>query len=164
MTAGHEIAVKGARDYGTNVFESLFDPPCDAYKAGLDSATTFSTKALNLSSTHVHVDTKFKSAQEDLAYPLAFFKNVTNQITFADGRSCDNMIRLFNTELSTAPNSIQTVRGSVKAQLPPFEGEQVWNDVYGLRFDSAFIENNYLPCESFRGYSGSPVESERMEM
>jgi hypothetical protein len=36
--------------------------------------------------------------------------------------------------------------------------------VYGLRFDSAFIENNYLPCESFRGYSGSPVESERMEM
>jgi hypothetical protein len=166
MTAGHELAVKGARDYGTNVFESLFDPPCDAYKAGPDSSTSFYSKSVNLSSTPVHVDTKFQPTQEDAAYPLAFFKNVTNQIMFADGRSCDNMIRLFNTELSTAPNEIQSVRGSVKAQFPPFAGEQEWKDVYGLRFDSAFIENNYLPCESFRGYSGSPVEgkSERSEI
>lgn len=158
MTAGHEIAVKGARDYGTNVFESLFDPPCDAYSAGPDSSTTFNAK-----SSGAHVDTKFGPAQKDVAFPLTFFKNVTNQITFADGRSCDNMIRLFDTELSTAPNKIESVRGSVKAQLPPFTGEQEWNDVYGLRFDSAFIENNYLPCESFRGYSGSSVEGKRTE-
>jgi len=42
----------------------------------------------------------------------------------------------------------------VKATLPPFCGPQEWNDVYGIRLDTAFIENNYLPCENFKGYSG----------
>jgi hypothetical protein len=152
MTAGNVIAVKGAKDYGTNVFESAFDPPCDAYRAvpGSKDTTSFCATA-----TDAHVDTKFTSTTESQEFPLSFFKNVTNQITFADGKSCDNMIRLFDTKLSTTPNTIQSVKGTVKAKLPPFTAEQEWNDVYGLRFDSAFIENNYLPCENFRGYGGS---------
>jgi hypothetical protein len=90
----------------------------------------------------------------DSPFPLSFFKNVTNQVTFADGKTCDNMIRLFNTSLTTAPNRIESVKGTVRARIPPFAEDQEWNDVYGVRMDTAFIENNYLPCEDFRGYSG----------
>ena len=87
-------------------------------------------------------------------FPLEFFKNFTNQPTFADGKTCDNMIRLFNTSVTTAPNRIERVKGTVRANLQPFSSEQEWTNVYGLRMDTAFIENNYLSCESFRGYTG----------
>ena len=101
-------------------------------------------------------DTAFVSTEfaqvEGWRYPLRFFKNVTNQPTFADGKTCDNMIRLFNTSVTT---SIETVRGSVRATIPPFKKEKVWEGVEGIRLDSAFIENNYLPCEGFKGYGGS---------
>lgn len=147
MTAGHDIALKGAMDYGTNVFASIFDPPCDAYRSvpGSKDTTLFTA-----SSADASVHSQFQLA--DSPYPLTFFKNVTNQPTFADGKSCDNMIRLFDTSVSVAPNSIESVRGSVRARIPPFQGEVVWEEVWGLRMDTAFIENNYLPCESFRGY------------
>jgi hypothetical protein len=153
MTAGHEIALKGAMDYGTNVFASAFDPPCDAYRSvprSRDPSTThFSAKSSDAGAASI--DTLFSSTTKDI-FPLGFFMNVTNQPTFADGKTCDNMIRLFNTSVTT---SIETVRGSVKAKIPPFTQEHEWNDVHGLRMDTAFIENNYLPCENFRGYDGA---------
>jgi hypothetical protein len=152
MSAGHEIAIKGAMDYGTNVFASFFDPPCDGYRSVPDSkdASTTSFSAKSAEASAASVDILF-SATLDEPYPLSFFKNFTNQPTFADGKTCDNMIRLFDTSVTT---SIESVRGTVKAQMPPFVGEQEWTDVYGLRMDTAFIENNYLPCEDFRGYDG----------
>jgi hypothetical protein len=151
MTSGHEIALKGAMDYGTNVFPAIFDPPCDAYRSLPDAqdTTIFSAKT---ASPDARVHTQFSLAANDLSFPLAVFKNVTNQPTFADGKSCDNMIRLFDTSVTVAPNRIESVRGSVRAHLPPLTREMEWNDVYGLRMDTAFIENNYLPCENFRGY------------
>lgn len=154
MTAGRDIALKGAMDYGTNVFASAFDPPCDAYRSVPSkhkSTTQFSAKSTNASA--VSVNTLF-SATHESPYPLSFFKNVTNQVTFADGKTCDNMIRLFNASVSTSPNKIETVRGSVKARLPPFTEQQEWKGVYGVRLNTAFIENNYLPCENFGAYSG----------
>lgn len=153
MTAGHEIAIKGAMDYGTNVFPSTFEPSCDAYRAvpeSKDSRTTaFDAKSSEAGAAFI--STVFSLTQEE-AFPLSFFKNVTNQPTFADGKTCDNMIRLFNTSVTTAPNQIESVKGTVKAKLLPFTEEKEWSDVYGLRMDTAFIENNYLPCENFRGY------------
>lgn len=83
---------------------------------------------------------------------MSFFKNITNQPIFADGKTCDNMIRLFNTSVSVAPNRIESVQGTVRVKMFPLESEEEWMGVYGLRMDTAFIENNYLPCESFRGY------------
>jgi hypothetical protein len=147
MSADHDIALKGAMDYGTNVFPSTFDPPCDAYRSVSNDpdTTIFSAK-----SSEAGVNTLFSLA--DQVYPLQFFKNVTNQPTFADGKSCDNMIRLFDTSVTVA---IESVKGNVQVRIPPFEKEVHWDEVYGVRFDSAFIENNYLPCEGFRGY-GSP--------
>lgn len=148
MTAGHSIALKGARDYGTNAFPASFDPACDAYRSVPDQpvgTTKFEARDVH---GEAHVSTLFEKS-EGWTYPLQFFMNVTNQPTFADGKTCDNMIRLFNTSVT---REIETVRGSVKARIPPLREERVWDGVEGIRFDSAFIENNYLPCENFKGY------------
>jgi hypothetical protein len=152
MTADHEIALKGAGDYGTNTFPASFEPGCDAYKA-VPNAKQPGTTYFHASSLEgaESISTLFSSTEQEL-FPLEFFKNTTNQPTFADGKTCDNMIRLFDTSLSTAPNQIERVIGTVKANIHPFSSEQEWRSVYGLRLDSAFIENNYLSCESFRGY------------
>jgi len=149
MTTGHAIALEGALAYGTNTFPATFDPPCDAYRAAPakhPDTTSFSAKADAAS-----LSTLFSSTPTQ-PFPLSFFQNVTNQPMFADGKTCDNMIRLFNTSVTTAPNRIESVRGTVKANILPFTEEREWQDVYGLRLDTAFIENNYLPCENFRGY------------
>lgn len=150
MTAGHDIAIKGAQDYGTNTFPSAFDPQCDAYRGveGTPGATAFNARSEDGAAS---VETVFEAMQQD-GPGLEFFKNVTNQPIFVDGKTCDNMIRLFNTSVTT---SIESVKGSVKARIPPFKEENVWEGIEGIRLDSAFIENNYLPCENFRGYGTS---------
>lgn len=154
MTAGHEIGLKGAMDYGTNTYPASFEPGCDAYRAVPNAkkpgTTYFSARSLEGVES---LSTLFSSTEEEI-FPLEFFKNFTNQPTFADGKTCDNMIRLFNTSLSTAPNGIERVKGTVRANIHPFNREHEWRNVYGLRMDTAFIENNYLSCESFRGYDG----------
>ena len=155
MTAGHEIALNGAAEYGTHTFPANFDPGCDAYravpKAKKPGTTYFGARSLEAGAASL--TTLFATTNHE-AFPLEFFKNTTNQPTFADGKTCDNMIRLFNTSVTTAPNMIQPVKGTVRANIFPFSTEQEWQNVYGLRLDTAFIENNYLPCENFRGYSG----------
>lgn len=153
MTAGHEIALKGAGDYGIDVFPAAFEPGCDAYRATSNPGET--EFAATSESGKASIETVFAPSQsegKEWTYPLEFFKNVTNQPIFADGKTCDNMIRLFNTSVTT---HIEPVVGTVRAQIPPFSVEKVWEGVEGIRLDSAFIENNYLPCESFRGYGTS---------
>lgn len=152
MTAGHEIALEGAAAYGTNTFPASFEPRCDAYrtvpKSKEPGTTFFSARSLNSGES---LTTVFSTTVEE-TFPLEFFKNATNQPTFADGKTCDNMIRLFNTSVTTS-QGIQRVKGTVRASIHPFTSEQEWTGVYGLRMDTAFIENNYLPCEDFRGYT-----------
>ncbi|XPS73132.1 hypothetical protein M3J09_005285 [Ascochyta lentis] len=147
MSAGHSIALQGARDYGTAVFPATFDPPCDAYRR-VGETTAFDAVA-DQGETWVH--TSFALASSPL-YSLQFFMNVTNQPTFADGKTCDNMVRLFNTSVT---RGVEAVRGSVRAKIAPFGEERVWEGVEGIRLDSAFVENNYLPCEGFSGYGES---------
>ncbi|KAL1801286.1 hypothetical protein ACET3X_001628 [Alternaria dauci] len=153
MTAENEMALKGAADYGTKTYPSSFDPACDAYSAVPNAkkpgTTSFSAKSSN--STAASINTQFSLTSEEV-YPIGFFMNVTNQVIFADAKTCDNMIRLFNTSLTTSPYTIETVKGTVKAKMFPFESEQEWECSHGIRFASAFIENNYLPCENFRNY------------
>lgn len=151
MTAGHEIALKGAADYGTNTFPADFEPACDAYRAAPDAEQPGSTYFSALSADQTFISTLFATTTASI-YSMKFFMNVTNQPTFADGKTCDNMIRLFDTNVTTAPNTIEVVQGTVKAKIFPFEDVQIWHNVNGLRMDTAFIENNYLPCENFRGY------------
>ncbi|KAH7397355.1 hypothetical protein BKA66DRAFT_240491 [Pyrenochaeta sp. MPI-SDFR-AT-0127] len=156
MTAGHDIALKGAMDYGTNTFPASFEPSCDAYRAVPNAkqpgTTYFSATSAEAGAASV---TALLSSTSEEQFPLSFFKNFTNQPTFADGKTCDNMIRLFNTSVTTAPNRIETVKGTVRAKIFPFNNEHEWRNVHGIRMDTAFIENNYLPCENFRGYGAS---------
>ncbi|RMZ68749.1 isoflavone reductase family [Pyrenophora seminiperda CCB06] len=157
MSADNAIALKGAADYGTNIFPATFEPSCDAYRAVPDAkeagTTFFSADSLNTSAASI--TTEFSVTDEESLLPLSFFMNVTNQVMFADGKSCDNMIRLFNTSVTTSPNKIERVKGTVRAKILPFKEDQYWQDACGIRLDTSFIENNYLPCENFRGY-GDP--------
>jgi hypothetical protein len=157
MTADHEIALKGALDYGTNVYPSTFSPACDAYSpvpdAKVPGTTIFSAESTASGSSSAAAITSLFAPTLESAFPLSFYVNFTNQPTFADGKTCDNMIRLFNTSVTVAPNRIESVVGTVRARIFPFGAQQQeWRGVHGLRMDTAFIENNYLPCESFRGY------------
>lgn len=98
------------------------------------------------------------TAQNHLAanpYPLELFKNITNQPTFANASSCDNMIRWFNTTMSAGAAVVQ---GRVRARNAfPYVGgeEKAWDGVWGVQVATPFIENNYLSCESMRGYRGT---------
>jgi len=150
MTGTDAIALQGARDYGTNVYPAEFDPICDAYGVTSTPGTTI-FKSHSIEHGTAFVTATFSACTEE-AYPLDFCRNVTNQPMFADGKTCDNMIRLFNTSVTTAPNRIDMVTGEVKAKILPVTGETRWQHVHGLRLDTAFIENNCLPCESLRGY------------
>lgn len=168
MTADHEIALKGALDYGTHVYPSSFTPACDAYapvpSASVAGTTFFSAQSVSDSpssntssfssdpSSYASITSVFAPSSSS-PFPLSFYKNFTNQPTFADGKTCDNMIRLFNTSVTLVPNGIESVVGTVRARIFPFGGErQEWRGVHGVRMDTSFIENNYLPCEGFRGY------------
>ena len=73
---------------------------------------------------------------------------------FANGTTCDNMIRFFNTTISTGNQAPVGVRGNVTAQVPGRLGTSSFEGVYGIKVDTAFIENNYLPCDSLKGYGG----------
>lgn len=71
---------------------------------------------------------------------------------FASGDTCDNMIRFFNTTISTGDRAPVGVHGNVTAQVPSLAGTSSFEGVYGIKVDTAFIENNYLPCNSLKGY------------
>jgi hypothetical protein len=83
---------------------------------------------------------------------MEFFKNITNQPSFANGSTCDQQIRLFNTSLTAAPFEPVQVMGSVRSYLGPFPAKKHFRNVAGIQLATAFIENNYLPCEMFQGY------------
>ncbi|OCL12983.1 hypothetical protein AOQ84DRAFT_385718 [Glonium stellatum] len=158
ITSTNVIAIDGSEAYGTNTFPATFEPSCDAYESvtfpappgtTFFSATSVVPGAANLT---ILFSTLHTSSSP---YPLGFFKNITNQPSFANGLTCDNMIRLFNTSLSAPPYPHTHVKGNVRAAIPPFSGEKEWSDVFGIRIDTAFIENNYLSCQSLQGYSGT---------
>jgi len=155
ITASHEIAVQGSRDYGTFVSPAEWDPPCDAYRALPSGATYFKGKSLS-SGEFVEVE---MSRVKDLSlspYPLELFKNITNQPTFANASTCDNMIRWFNTSMSVGEFAPAPVLGRIRANAFPYEGtEKEWTDVYGVQIATPFIENNYLDCRTMRGYAGT---------
>ncbi|KAL1858938.1 hypothetical protein VTK73DRAFT_7734 [Phialemonium thermophilum] len=109
-------------------------------------------------------------------YSLEVFRNITNQPIFANASTCDNMIRVFDSDLSAGPeHAPAVVRGRVRAsQVAPWQGmaqadgevvgdgeeeagslgEWEWTGVYGVQVATPFIENGYLECRSLQGYTG----------
>ena len=152
--------MEGSRAYGTVVSPSKYDPLCEPYKALPNGATYF--KGASLSSPEF-IELEMARIRPSLnPYPLELFKNITNQPTFANATTCDNMIRLFNTSMSIGEHSPTPVRGKIRANAFPFPGEEKkWVDVYGVQIATPFIENNYLDCRTMKGYDGTggPGES-----
>ncbi|KAK3359623.1 hypothetical protein B0T25DRAFT_588427 [Lasiosphaeria hispida] len=155
ITAAHDIALEGSRAYGTVVSPAEWEPVCDAYRALPNGATYFKGKSVT-TSEFVEVE---MSRLQDMTlnpYPLDFFKNITNQPTFANASTCDNMIRWFNTSMSVGEFAPAPVLGRIRANAFPYEGvEKEYTGVYGVQIATPFIENNYLDCQTMRGYAGT---------
>lgn len=155
ITSDHLIALAGSRDYGTVVSPAAWDPPCDAYRAQPDGSTYFKGQSID-SSEFVEVEMSRLKDMKLNPYPLELFKNITNQPTFANSSTCDNMIRWFNTSMSVGEFAPRPVLGRIKANAFPYKGvDKEWTDVYGVQVATPFIENNYLDCQSMKGYQGT---------
>ncbi|KAH7137825.1 hypothetical protein EDB81DRAFT_656172 [Dactylonectria macrodidyma] len=149
ISAANLAAIQGSEAYGTEVYPSTFNPPCDAYAMHPDGRTYFNATA---GGTFMSLQMKRANANEPFHYPISLFENITNQPSFANGSTCDQQIRLFNTSLTQVPFQPVPVRGTVKSNVGPFRCGMTFSNVAGFQVSTAFIENNYLPCEMFRGY------------
>jgi len=86
------------------------------------------------------------------------YVNFTNQPTFGNGLTCDNMLNLWNSSVTTGENAPVGVIGDITIKAPYFpsdSSETTFRGVHGVKVDTAFIETNYLPCESLKGYHGT---------
>jgi hypothetical protein len=155
ITAGHDIAIGGSRAYGTEVTPAEFAPECDAYDRRADGTTMFQTMSETLSQDkYALLEFQKMDPNTENPYSMDLFKNITNQPTFANGSTCDNMIRLFNTDMSTGVYEPVQVWGTVVTNLAPWNEKVTWKGVYGVQIATPFIENNYLDCRTMQGYTG----------
>ena len=76
---------------------------------------------------------------------------MTNQPIFGNGAQCDQQITLFNTTLSTGANAPTGIMGNIMVAAPYLPTNSFFENVYGLKVDVAFIENNDQPCSSLKG-------------
>ncbi|KAK3374201.1 hypothetical protein B0T24DRAFT_679566 [Lasiosphaeria ovina] len=155
ISATNSIALEGSRAYGTVVSPAEYEPLCDAYQVLASGATYFKGSSLE-SSEFFEVEMAPVHHPVFNPYPLELFKNITNQPTFANATTCDNMIRLFNTSMTTGEHAPVAVHGRVKANTFPFgKAAREWTGVYGVQVATPFIENNYLDCQTMQGYAGT---------
>ncbi|TIC98855.1 hypothetical protein CH35J_006127 [Colletotrichum higginsianum] len=150
ISATNAAAITGSEAYGTKVHAATFGPECDAYRALPQGGGTY----FNGSAGDKYVSLEMKRSCEGQAspYSLGMFDSIINQPIFANGSACDQQIRFFNTTVTKGAFEPVAVRGTVKTSIGPFGTEASFTDVAGFQAATAFIENNYLPCEMFRGY------------
>lgn len=151
ITADHEIALQGSMAYGTKVSPAEFEPLCDAYQSLPGGATYFKARSMG---EYAEVEVAKLSRSATSPYSIEMFKNITNQPTFANGSTCDNMVRLFDSSMSRGVYEPVFVKGRVGANIAPLEEAVEWSDVYGVQIATPFIENNYLDCWTMQGYTG----------
>ncbi|KAF4873897.1 hypothetical protein CGCSCA1_v006924 [Colletotrichum siamense] len=149
-------AVTGSQAYGTTVHAATFAPDCNAYSA---LSTCTGSTYFNGSSAvgDKRISLTMRRAADQIPYTLSMFDSIINQPIFANGTACDQQIRLFNTSLSQGAFAPVPVRGTVRSSLGPFPADAAFGDVAGFQVATPFIENNYLPCDMFRGYN--PVKT-----
>lgn len=157
------LAISGSEAYGISVIPATFDPADAPYRHSEPGKNDFVFKvypnASQLLGSSPAASVQLKPMEGDAAFPLAFYKNVTNQPIFGNNTAvCDNMLRFWNTSLSLGEeNKPQNVSGTVKLSSPLVreEEEEVWEGVQAVRATTAFLENNYIPCGMLKGYKGT---------
>ncbi|TVY78317.1 hypothetical protein LSUE1_G003884 [Lachnellula suecica] len=155
VTSTNLVAIAGVAMYGTIPVPSNFSSPqAYAFTNGRDK-DVFLDAYTDLLSKEPSVTTRFKPTTEIAPWPLDFYKNVTNQPTFTNGLSCDNQLDIFNTLLSTGKNAPVGVKGDIMIKAPYLPSDSTFRGVHGIKVDVAFVENNAIPCEQLKGYSGT---------
>ena len=162
LPADNAFAIGGAEAYGETVLPAFFDPPDAPYEAtNYGRQISFAVYSPDITLIHPEPNrpvarTLFRDSGKIAPVPLAFYKNVTNQPMFGNNTSvCDNMISFWNTTISTGAYEPRGVVGDVLLSPPLVPEGRVFKGVRGIRADRAFIENNYLPCKSLKGYAGT---------
>ncbi|KAL0943614.1 uncharacterized protein CTRU02_201501 [Colletotrichum truncatum] len=150
ISASNPMAVSGSQAYGTEVHAATFDPECNAFGVLPQGGTYFNGSAGGKS---MALEMQRAPADQPIPYTLAMFDTIVNQPIFANGSTCDQQIRLFNTSLTQGAFEPVPVRGTVKSNLGPFRADTNFPDAVGFQAATPFIENNYLPCDMFRGYN-----------
>merc|ERR1712169_115129 len=87
-----------------------------------------------------------------------FYVSVTNQPIMTNGDVCDNQIFFYNTTLSNGANAPRGVKGSVALSAPLLPEDTTFNDVFGIRVDTAFLEITSVPCADLHGYQKTNEE------
>jgi len=154
------LATAGAETYGITFLPATFDPADASYAPSSPGRGDCIFSVYPNASQHLRLPPAasvcFQPTSEAHALPLAFYRNVTNQPTFGNNTAiCDNLIRFWNTSVTTGQNEPQHLLGAVTLS-PPLVGEEtVWRGVKGIRATEAFLENNDVPCAMLRGYGGT---------
>lgn len=146
ITSTNQIAIVGSEAYGTIVYPGAFEPECDAYSD--DDETYFeatSTKGSAFMSLDFSPRKKKPTPTNEM---INFFKNVTNQPIFANGTTCDWMVRLFNTSVTEGEYAPVAVKGTVRSKIGPFPGRKKFEGLQGIQVATPFIERNYLDCKT----------------
>ncbi|KAH8594816.1 hypothetical protein B0O99DRAFT_496951, partial [Bisporella sp. PMI_857] len=155
---GNELIQNGILGYGQTPITATFQPFLEAYESIPATSPSRPTGISLVASLGKEpwLDIKLNQhAQYSYSpYPLAFFKNVTNQPIVGNGSTCYQQVNFFNTTLSTNAYAPVPVCGSVDIKAPLLPTSQKFKNVFGIQVDVAFLENNYLPCEQLKGYNG----------
>ncbi|KAL8897221.1 MAG: hypothetical protein Q9207_007324 [Kuettlingeria erythrocarpa] len=160
------LVIDGIEAYGQTVLPAFFDPPDAAYKSAknnkLISFTVYANSSTSSSrhhrpcSNHPIASTLFRDIPSIPPVSLSFFKNITNQPLFGNNSNiCDNQIALWNTTTSTGAYAPQGIVGEATISPPLVPRRTTFRGIRGIRADRTFLENNYLPCESLKGYAGT---------
>ncbi|KAG9238671.1 hypothetical protein BJ875DRAFT_24797 [Amylocarpus encephaloides] len=158
ITESNEIGIDAIREYGSIPVPSLFKPDFQAYKYARPRSKTIYAEARANTSACADATTKFSPFNRHGAWPLSFYINATNQPVFGDpAKGCDNQILFYNTTLTTGKNAPVHVRGDIfiKAPYAHVPNDRTFRNVFGIKVDVAFLENNYYECETLKGYHGT---------
>ncbi|KAG6986513.1 hypothetical protein G7Y79_00079g100310 [Physcia stellaris] len=155
------LAVGGYGTYGVDIEPASFDPSNAPYQR-IDRKQyelAFDVYPGNATAPfHGEPVSAVRSEDrpQDRGFPLAFYRNVTNQPWFGNNNSiCDNMRRYWNTSVSQGVNEPRNVKSMIKLGSPFLPKTTLWKGVKGIRATTAFLENNFLPCEQLKGYAGT---------
>ncbi|KAL8786934.1 MAG: hypothetical protein Q9213_002476 [Squamulea squamosa] len=157
-------AITGSQKYGYSVLSGYFDPPDAPYKYTSRNERDIASNVYvpvsifpnyRRRGSELVASTHFRPASS-MTIPLSFYKNITNQVQFGNNTEiCDNWITFWNTSITTGTYEPRPVVGEVLLSPPFVPTRKVWRNVQGVKADRAFLENNYLSCESLRGWMGT---------